>query len=157
MTVITPNSISGINSITAQSGTLEFYNASGSIMSVTGNVTGNINSTGVSTFTTLRATSVVGVVTAGITTAYVGSINDGPLAGSRNRIINGDCRIDQRNNGGSVTVSSGYMYPVDRLRSFVATTNARWSVQRSGDAPVGFTSSFLATVTTQQTTFPNAC
>ena len=125
-----------------------------------------LSSTGVSTFTTVNAnsvisnsvsaTSIVGVVTAGITTAYITSINDGPLSGSRNRIINGDCRIDQRNSGASVTASSGYMYPVDRLRSFVATTNARWSVQRSGDAPVGFTSSFLATVTTQQTTFPNA-
>ena len=45
----------------------------------TGNLTGNVNATGVSTFTTLNATSIVGVTTAGITTAYIGSVNDGPL------------------------------------------------------------------------------
>ena len=120
-----------------------------------------LSSSGVSTFTSVTATtvtttSIVGVNTLGLTTAYVTSINDGPIAGSRNRIINGDCRVDQRNNGASVTATSGYMYPVDRLRSFVNTTTARWSVQRSGDAPVGFTSSFLLTVTTPQSSFTAA-
>jgi hypothetical protein len=43
----------------------------------------------------------------------VTSINGGPLAGTRNRIINGDMRIDQRNAGASVgTAISGYT--VDR-------------------------------------------
>ena len=36
----------------------------------------------------VTATSIAGVTTAGITTAYIGAINDGPLAGTRNLIIN---------------------------------------------------------------------
>jgi len=57
MAVVNVNGISGINSITAQSNTLDFYNSAGNTLSigasltgnVTGNVTGNINSSGVST------------------------------------------------------------------------------------------------------------
>lgn len=80
---------------------------------IVGNVTGSVNSTGVSTITTLNATSIVGVTTAGITTAYVTSINDGPLSGSKNRIINGDFEIWQR--GTSVTfLSGGNAYLADR-------------------------------------------
>ena len=57
MTVIRPNSIAGINSITAQTSAINFYDSAGATLSIgasvtgniTGNVTGNINSTGVST------------------------------------------------------------------------------------------------------------
>ena len=49
--------------------------------------------------------SISGVSTAGITTAYIGAINDGPISGARNRIINGDMRVDQRNAGASVNVT----------------------------------------------------
>jgi len=100
-----------------------------------GNLTGNINATGVSTIATLnvtqsnptnlnvsgvtttatlRATSIVGVTTAGITTAYIGAVNDGPLAGFRNFIINGDMAISQR--GTSFTDIN--TYTVDRWRTF---------------------------------------
>ena len=41
---------------------------------LTGNVTGNLNSTGVSTVTTLSATSIVGINTVGITSAYIGKV-----------------------------------------------------------------------------------
>lgn len=91
----------------------------------------------------VTATSISGVSTAGITTAYIGSVNDGPLSGARNRIINGDMRIDQRNAGASVNVTtSSNTYPVDRF-SFEQgglSSNAG-SIQRVADAPVGFTSS----------------
>jgi len=62
MTVVNFNNISGINSITAESNTLNFYDSAGNTLSigasvsgnitgnVTGNVTGNINASGVSTF-----------------------------------------------------------------------------------------------------------
>ena len=154
MAIINFNSISGVSTISVASSITVGNVAITSTTITAPTFVGNVNSTsGVTTVTTLNATIISGVSTAGITTAYVTSINDGPIAGSRNRIINGDCRVDQRNNGASVTATSGYMYPVDRLRSFVNTTTARWSVQRSGDAPVGFTSSFLLTVTTPQTSF----
>ena len=42
------------------------------------------------------------------------------LQGFRNRIINGDMRIDQRNNGASVTINTAsVVYTVDRAYSFV--------------------------------------
>jgi hypothetical protein len=41
-------------------------------------------------------------IDAGLDEVQVANLNGGQLAGTRNRIINGDMRIDQRNNGGSV-------------------------------------------------------
>jgi hypothetical protein len=121
---------------------------------VTGNVAGNligaINSTGVSTITTLNATSIVGVTTAGITTAYIGSVNDGPISGARNRIINGAMEIDQRNAGASVTratTDSNQLYILDRWDNIKNSNNKAYTIQRSGTAPVGFTSSLLLTIT----------
>lgn len=135
-----------------------------------GDITGNINATGVSTIatlnatqsnstnlnvsgfttaTTLRATSIVGVTTAGITTAYIGSVNDGPISGARNRIINGDMRIDQRNAGASVTVNlSQVFYGVDRWISGGITSNGVFTIQQNTSAPSGFTNSTKVTVTT---------
>ena len=62
MAIVNVNSISGINSITAQSTSLNFYTAAGNTLSigasvsgnitgnVTGNLTGNVNASGLSTF-----------------------------------------------------------------------------------------------------------
>ena len=58
--------------ISAIDGSLTIQGASGNL---TGDLTGNINSTGVSTFTTLSATSIVGVSTLGVTTAYVNTLS----------------------------------------------------------------------------------
>jgi hypothetical protein len=66
----------------------------------------------------------------------------------RNRIINGDMRIDQRNAGAAVTASGGF--PVDRLTTFVTTTGA-FSAQQDSDAPAGFVNSTKFTVTTAGT------
>jgi hypothetical protein len=68
------------------------------------------------------------------------------LQGFRNRIINGDMRIDQRNAGASVT-PPGSVYTLDRWRLGLASSQ-RMSVQRVSDAPAGFTNSILFTVTT---------
>ena len=128
MTVVNFNNISGINSITAQSTSLNFYTAGGNTLSIgasvsgnitgnvtgnlTGNVTGAINSTGVSTFSNINVTggTISGVSTAGITSSYIGSINDGPISGARNRIINGDMRISQRATTATGNYSSVYVY-----------------------------------------------
>ena len=65
-----------------------------------------------------------------------------------NRIINGDMRIDQRNAGASVTVTSS-QYVIDRWRSECSSgTGGAYSVQQSSVAPVGFNNSALITVTT---------
>jgi hypothetical protein len=64
----------------------------------------------------------------------------------RNKIINGNMVIDQRNAGASVSVSSN-TYTLDRYRS-LASGGGVYSVQQSSTAPVGFTKSLLMTVTT---------
>ena len=67
MTVIRPNSISGVTSITAQSNSLEYYDSDGNTLTVTGNLTGDVNSSGVSTFSTTITTGNVGIQTNDIT------------------------------------------------------------------------------------------
>jgi len=65
--------------------------------------------------------------------ATIGSLNGGPLSGARNRIINGDMRIDQRNDGASVSSGiNSLTYTVDRWS--VAASNAAVTVQRLGTA-----------------------
>jgi hypothetical protein len=70
----------------------------------------------------------------------------------KNRLINSDMRIDQRNAGASVTVSTNgsNAYPVDR---FFAQKNSSgvFTIQQSSVAPSGFTNSLVATVTTADT------
>ena len=64
--------------------------------------------------------------------------------GLKNRIINGDMRIDQRNAGASVTPSSGNTYTLDRW--FLAASQAsKVSIQQSSTAPTGFTKSLKVT------------
>lgn len=66
----------------------------------------------------------------------------------RNRIINGDMRIDQRWNGAAVTNEN---YLVDRWRVWF---NQSYSLQQVTDAPAGFSRSLRATKTnTTQSTY----
>ena len=63
--------------------------------------------------------------------------------GVRNRIINGDMRIDQRNAGASVTPANG-AYLLDRYQ-VIRTQASKFSAQQVTDAPVGFTNSMRIT------------
>jgi hypothetical protein len=63
----------------------------------------------------------------------------------RNRIINGDMRIDQRNAGAAVT--SNGSFPVDRMR-IGNSTNGAYSAQQDSSAPDGFVNSVKVTTTT---------
>jgi hypothetical protein len=63
--------------------------------------------------------------------------------GFRNRIINGDMRIDQRNAGASVTANNA-VFGVDRWK-FQATQTAKGTLQQSSAAPSGFSNSLLFT------------
>ena len=76
----------------------------------------------------------------------VANINGGPLAGTRNRIINGDMRIDQR---GAVVTTNG-AYTVDRWQLQFVTTGAVQCAQ-SSDFPTGFDNSLVFDVTTADT------
>jgi hypothetical protein len=63
----------------------------------------------------------------------------------KNRIINGNMMIDQRNAGAAVTVSLNF--PVDRF--IVANvTDGAFSAQQDSSAPVGFVNSVKVTTTT---------
>ena len=84
----------------------------------------------------------------GTATANLSSLNGGPIAGSRNRVINGDMRIDQRNAGASVTPSSG-QYLTDRWQ-VVLTQSSKFTAQQNAGSVtrpsqftnyLGFTSS----------------
>jgi hypothetical protein len=67
--------------------------------------------------------------------------------GMVNRIINGDCRIDQRNSGASVTLNSGTIaYTLDRY-GCNNQSGGNITVQQSTTAPAGFQNSLLVTVT----------
>ena len=87
------------------------------------------------------------------------TFNDSSLQGAaaspyglKNRIINGDMRIDQRNAGASVTVNSGsqYFYPVDRFMGVGQTSDGVFTLQQNTSVPTGqgFVNSIKATITT---------
>jgi hypothetical protein len=67
--------------------------------------------------------------------------------GFRNRIINGDMRIDQRNAGASVSFNTSSNFPVDRFKTY-NTVGSGSTAQRSTTAPAGFNNSILFTVGT---------
>jgi hypothetical protein len=74
---------------------------------------------------------------------------DGPLAGTRNRIINGDMRIDQRNAGAAVTINStNNTYTLDRWFASGENTDGVFTVDQTTDAPAGFSNSTRITTTT---------
>ena len=90
---------------------------------------------------------------AGGNTATINSYTptESNMAG-RNRIINGDMRIDQRNAGASVTPSiQSATYITDRFY-FLQNSSTLPSIQQSTDAPEGFTNSLLFTNTSTGTT-----
>jgi hypothetical protein len=72
---------------------------------------------------------------------------DTTFGGMRNRIINGDMRIDQRNAGALVSSASGYI--VDRWSDGrYAPSGGVYSARQVTDAPTGFSNSLIHTVTT---------
>ena len=76
---------------------------------------------------------------------------NGTAPSNRNKIINGDMRIDQRNAGAAVTSSTAY--PVDRWINYGAT-DGTYTGQQSTDVPTGqgFSNSLKYTVTTADAT-----
>jgi hypothetical protein len=68
------------------------------------------------------------------TTISLPTLNGGPLAGLRNRIINGNMAVDQRNSGGAQTIPTASAYTVDRW--IAAPSGASVNGQRiTGSAP----------------------
>jgi hypothetical protein len=76
------------------------------------------------------------------------TFNSANTFGFKNRLINGNMVIDQRNAGAAVTVEG---YSVDRWRSWI---NQTYSIQQVTDAPTGFSNSLRVTKTsTTQSTY----
>lgn len=117
-------------------------------------------------FTTLTENSVAVVTQSDIGSApneiplnqYLGSMayqdgsayfNTGMTVGFRNRIINGDMRIDQRNAGALVSNANGFITDRWSLAKYGPAGGA-YSGQQVSDAPTGFVNSLKVTVTTNE-------
>jgi hypothetical protein len=82
-------------------------------------------------------------------TVQINGANVSGFTGFKNRIINGEMDIDQRNAGASVTVNNGNQnFCVDRWWGQGTASAGVFTLQRSTIAPTGFVNSLLATVTT---------
>lgn len=97
-----------------------------------------------------NALPLTGGTVTGSTTFNTGvTINGGLVSGftgMKNRIINGNMVIDQRNAGASVVVGSG-AFPVDRWFS-VEDTDGALTAEQVEDVPAGFVNSVKITTTT---------
>mgnify|MGYP000377366764 CR=1 FL=1 len=97
---------------------------------------------------TISAPSVAGsnTLTLPATTQTLATQN---ALGVRNRIINGDMRIDQRNAGASVTGNNA-TYGIDRWKTG-ATQSSKFTMQQVTDAPENFTHSLKITSSSSYT------
>jgi hypothetical protein len=122
--------------------------ASGVVTNLTGTASININGTvGATTPSTVAATTLSASGASTFTNSAPSVIGG---LGFRNRIINGDMRIDQRNEGASVSVSTGAQpYGVDRWNGQGTAAAGVFSLQRSTSTPPeGFTNFTRITTTT---------
>jgi hypothetical protein len=84
-----------------------------------------------------------------LTKASAGVLNIDDLYGFRNRVINGDMRIDQRNAGANVTISSGgSSFITDRFRCDAPVDQSMTFQQQTSIVPAGFTHSLKVTSNT---------
>jgi hypothetical protein len=67
----------------------------------------------------------------------------------KNRILNGDMRIDQRSAGASVSITSNNLYTVDRWQAIGQSADGVFTVQQDSSAPSGFNNSAKITITTE--------
>ena len=137
-----------ITNLASTTGTIATLN------STTGTI-GNLSTTLAGDFTISQGTGTLG--TSGVTATTYGTTSAIPRitvdakgrvtaastvtnpVGFRNRIINGDMRIDQRNAGASVTPANS-QYTVDRMRAD-STQSSKYSVQQNAGSvtpPSGF-------------------
>ena len=88
----------------------------------------------------LNAPAVGASLPLSIDSSALNIVADAPLS-YRNRIINGDMRIDQRNSGASVTQQTGALFPVDRFRVLGSVSSKFTAQQNAGSVtpPAGYT------------------
>ena len=128
--IITPSNITtATNTQTLTNKTLTGADMNGTLGATTPSTVAatTLSASGASTFTNSAPSAIGGL-------------------GFRNRIINGDMRIDQRNEGAAVTANSSF--PVDRWTMPYSVTSLLLTAQRSTTAATGFLNSLLVTATT---------
>jgi len=98
--------------------------------------------------------TITGLVAGGLPDATIttdelaagAALNNAPNSvGFRNRLINSDMRIDQRNAGASVTITATVQYTLDRWRPTSQSSLSVMSCQQVTDAPAGFVNSLKMT------------
>lgn len=107
-----------------------------------GNVENKSSATIRSEITSENVTGALGMSASRAT--FLASANDFTF---RNRIINGDMRIDQRNNGASVSPAAS-QYTLDRWNAVMNAASAKYSVQQNAGSvtpPAGFSNYLGAT------------
>jgi hypothetical protein len=102
--------------------------------------------TGVSKAMSSLATNAITDASGGNTATINGYTPTVSNMAGRNRIINGDMRIDQRNAGASV--NAGSAYTLDRWNVDRVWAGSTVAIQQSTTAPAGFSNSLSATVST---------
>ena len=155
--VVTTGSYADPAWITSLAGSKVSGNITGNAANVTGTIAVANGGTGATTASAARTSLGVAIGTdvqaydaelttlAGMSSSRATYLASTEGFGFRNRIINGDMRIDQRNAGAAVTNASAYI--LDRWADFKAGSG-QYTAQRSTTAPAGFTNSFQHTVTT---------
>ena len=137
--IFTSGTVATLNSTTGTIGNLSTTLAGDFTIS---QGTGTLGTSGVTLGTYGGSTSIPTIVVDAkgrVTTASTSAITSGGLTGFRNRIINGDMRIDQRNVGASqtFTAAAALAYSVDRFYGYCTGANA--TGQRvAGTAPNEF-------------------
>lgn len=93
--------------------TVDSLNATNITGNLTGNVSGTISASGVSTFTTINATSIVGISTLGVTTAYINTLSgistisaDNSISINQNLVFPSGKGIDFSADGNSAGMTS---------------------------------------------------
>ncbi len=103
----------------------------------------------------LQSTNSAGTALTGLTidnnqnVSLPNSLSSVNTFGFKNRIINGNMVIDQRNAGASVTVNSAARtFGVDRFFGYGQSTDGVFTITQDSSAPAGFTNSTKIVVTT---------
>jgi len=113
------------------------------------------NSSGTGTFTIASPNSNTNYSLSLPEEAGTITTSNSPYSTFRNRIINGDMRIDQRNAGASVTFPTGSnVFSADRWL-VNGIQNNKMTIQQDSNAPTGFVNSLKITVTSAYTPTSN--